>query len=295
MAKHVLGRGIEALLGPAQAGEAPQQSAEQAPTPAEGQVILASVDQLVPSRHQPRQAMGEKALEELAESIRRTGVLQPILVRALGEKLEIVVGHRRWEAAKRAGLRAVPVVVRDLDESELLPLALVENLQREDLNPLEVAEAFHRLAQESGWTQEELAQAVGKDRATVANYLRLLELPEEVKGYLRSRQMGMGHARALLGLPDREKQVELAREVVRSRLSVREVERRVRRATRRQIKRRPAQVPARALLGRVEEMIQRQLGTRVRLRGSAEKGTIEIEYYSRDELNRILEQFGVHV
>src|SRR5918994_1461695 len=185
------------------------------------------IDLLAPNEQQPRLQVDDGKLEELAQSIRMNGIIQPILVRRTGSTYRIIAGERRWRAAQRAGLLKVPVVIRDVPdgaERQLLELALVENLQREDLNPIDEALAYQRLVDEFGLTQEQIAAAVGKDRASVANYLRLLRLPDEVRGDLASGALSMGHARALLALPDAAAQRQAAREVIARSLSVRDTE-----------------------------------------------------------------------
>ena len=199
-----LGKGLSALI-------------PDAPEPARAGAIEVDVDLLAPSDQQPRVMLDDAKLEELAASIKSNGIIQPILVRRTGNSYRIIAGERRWRAAQRAGLLKVPVLVRDVpdgSERQLLELALVENLQREDLNPIDEALAYQRLAEEFGLTQDHIAAAVGKDRSSVANYLRLLRLPEEVRGDLASGAVSMGHARALLALPDAASQRQAAREVI---------------------------------------------------------------------------------
>jgi ParB family transcriptional regulator, chromosome partitioning protein len=233
-------------------------------------------------------------LEELAQSIKANGIIQPILVRRTGAAYRIIAGERRWRAAQRAGLLRVPVIVREMPEGaerQLLELALVENLQRENLNPVDEALAYQRLTEEFGLTQEQIAAAVGKDRTSVANYLRLLRLPQEVRGDLASGTLSMGHARALLSLPDAGSQRQAAREVISRSLSVRETESLVRKLAA------PAQAPpsepARAAADvhtrAAEDRLRFALGTKVRILRRAEGGTIEIAFGSESELNRIYE------
>ena len=198
MMKRALGRGLGALLPPA---------AE----PETGDRLLdLPVESLVPNPHQPRRRFEPEALNELAASIRASGLLQPIVVRRRGEEYEILVGERRWRAAQQAGLSRVPALAREATDAEALELALVENLLREDLNPLEEADAYHRLLGEFGWTQDELARRIGKDRSSIANALRLRRLPEAVQDDLRAGRLTMGHARALLGLPTPASQLRLS-------------------------------------------------------------------------------------
>ena len=214
-----LGKGLSALIP--EAPEPPRQGA-----------LEVDIDLLAPSDQQPRLIIEDAKLEELAQSIRTNGIIQPILVRRTGAAYRIIAGERRWRAAQRAGLLKVPVIIRDMPEGserQLLELALVENLQRENLNPVDEALAYQRLAEEFGLTQDQIAAAVGKDRTSVANYLRLLRLPQEVRGDLASGTLSMGHARALLALPDAAAQRQAAREVISRSLSVRDTESLVRR------------------------------------------------------------------
>ena len=274
-----LGRGLSALIP-----ETPERPA--AP-------MELDLDLLTPNRYQPRGDVEDPKLDELARSIIASGVIQPILVRQLDAgAYEIVAGERRWRAAQRAGLLRIPVVVRDVPEDKLLELAVVENIQREDLNPIEEATAYKRLADEYHLTQDEMAAAVGKDRSSVANYIRLLNLPAEVRAGVAARSLSMGHARALLGLPDAAAQRGAAREVVARDLSVRETEALVRKLTGvtgglpRLATPAPTDVHTRA----AEEKLRFGLGTRVRIVRKGKGGRIEIEFTSEAELQRLYER-----
>jgi ParB family transcriptional regulator, chromosome partitioning protein len=277
-----LGKGLSALIP-----DVPD-------TPRTG-AIEVDVDLLAPNDQQPRIVIDESKLEELAASIRANGIIQPILVRRTGSTYRIIAGERRWRAAQRAGLLKVPVVVRDVPEGaeqQMLELALVENLQREDLNPVDEALAYQRLVDEFGLTQDQIAAAVGKDRTSVANYLRLLRLPEEVRGDLAAGSLSMGHARALLALSEAAAQRQAAREVVSRALSVRETEALVKKlgspATSRQSPTAPSSdVHTRA----AEDRLRFALGTKVRIiRGRSGAGAIEISFGSESELNRLYAQ-----
>ena len=232
--------------------------------------------------------MDDARLDELAQSIRSNGVLQPILVRRVDDRFEIVAGERRWRAAQRAGLLKVPVTVREVPDDKLLEVALVENIQRENLNPIEEAQAYKRLVDDLQLSQEHVAASVGKDRATVANYMRLLRLPVEVRNDLASAALSMGHARALLGLTDEAAQRRLAREIVARGLSVRETEALIRRETTPP----PAKPPeatdpnTRA----AEEHLKLALGTRTRIVRRGRGGRIEIEFANEGELQRLYER-----
>lgn len=284
-----LGKGLSALI-------------PDAPEPARG-AIEVDIDLLAPNGDQPRAQMDDAKLEDLAKSIKANGIIQPILVRKASSGYRIIAGERRWRAAQRAGLHRVPVVVREVAEDahkELLELALVENIQREDLNPVEEAAAYHRLVEEFHLTQEQIASAVGKDRSSVANYLRLLKLPDEVRADLASGALSMGHARALLALADPSTQRHAAREVISRGLSVRDTELLVKklgsadggpdggpRSADRGSRNadRESDVHTRA----AEDRLRFALGTKVRIARRGQGGTIEIDFTSEAELNRIYE------
>src|SRR5260221_8081988 len=209
-----LGKGLSALI-------------PDAPEPRSSSPTDTDIDRLAPNQYQPRGAMDDSRLQELAQSIKSNGVIQPIVVRRVGDRFQIIAGERRWRAAARAGLQRVPIVVRDVApgrEQSLLEMALIENIQRADLNPIEEAAAYRRLADQFHLTQEDIASAVGKDRASVANYLRLLRLPDEVRNELAAGRLSMGHARALLAVGDEADQLRMARDVIARSLSVRETE-----------------------------------------------------------------------
>jgi ParB family chromosome partitioning protein len=281
-----LGKGLSALI-------------PDAPEPAQrAGAIEIDIDLLAPNEQQPRGQMDDAKLEELTQSIRANGIIQPILVRKAGTSYRIIAGERRWRAAQRAGLLKVPVVIRDVPEGshkQLLELALIENIQRENLNPVEEAVAYQRLSDEFHLTQEQIASAVGKDRSSVANYLRLLKLPEEVRAELGSGTLSMGHARALLALSDPASQRHAAREVISRGLSVRDTELMVKKlGTEKAPATRKAQDPGTANVEEphtraAEDRMRFALGTKVRIARRGQGGTIEIEFGSEEELNRIYE------
>ena len=266
MVKHGLGRGLGALL----------------PSRGEEGLQEIPVDAIVPNPNQPRKAFEITALKELGESLKQAGVLQPVVVRRQGPNYQLIVGERRWRAAKLAGLGKIPAVIREATDSESLELALVENLLREDLNPMEEAEAYQRLLTEFGWTQEELAGRVGRDRSSVANSLRLLRLTATIQEDLRSGRLTMGHARALLGLSTESEQLGLREEILAQSWSVRTTEEGVkrRRIARKGVRRSPE-------LEALEEELRECLVTRVRIVGSEKRGRIEAAYSSREELERL--------
>jgi ParB family transcriptional regulator, chromosome partitioning protein len=276
-----LGKGLSALI-------------PDAPDPATGPPVEADLDRLAPNDLQPRAYVDEARLQELAQSIRSNGVIQPIVVRRIGTRFQIIAGERRWRAAKLAGLSRVPIVVRDVapgQERSLLEMALIENIQREDLNPIEAALAYRRLSDEFQLKQEEIAAAVGKDRASIANYLRLLRLPDEIRNEIASARLSMGHARALLSLADEADQRRLARDVIARHLSVRETESLVKKIGEggRAAQDRPAPPPTDVHTRAAEDRLKLLLGTRVRIVRQGGRGRIEIDFTSEDELIRIYE------
>ncbi len=245
------------------------------------------IDLLKPNPLQPRQQIDESALDSLAQSIRSHGVIQPIVVRRTAAGNEIIAGERRWRAAQRAGLLKVPVVFRDVPDDKLLEVALIENIQREDLNPIEEAQAYRRLTDEFRLSQEAVAAAVGKDRATISNYMRLLRLPAEIHQDLASRALTMGHARALAGLTDDRAQRRVAREIVSRGLSVREAEALVRRESQPPVPPPPRRIEPNTRAA--EERLRLALGTRVRIIRKGAGGRIEIDVGSEEELQRLYE------
>lgn len=284
--KPALGRGLGALLADARAPTAAQ--VQQAV--GQGGAAKLPIEQIHADRANPRRTFDEAALEELAVSLKNQGLLQPILVRRDKSGYRIIAGERRWRAAQRAGLTELPAIVREATDAEAYELALVENIQRADLNPLEEAEAFRRLIEERKLTQEQVADRVGKDRSTVANAMRLLALPNEVKQLVAEGDVDMGHARAILGLTKPADMVQLARAVVTEKLTVRETEARVKdlRPSQPAGKKKASQARASPEAKKLVEDLQRRLGTKVRLveRGNG-KGTLEIEFFSYEDLDRI--------
>jgi len=276
--RFALGKGLSALIP-----DAPEASSI---TPTE-----LDIDLIAPSALQPRRAIDEAALEELAQSIRAHGIIQPIVVRPIDGRYQIVAGERRWRAAQRAGLPRVPVVVRDVpggDEQTLLQLALIENIQREDLNPIEQAMAYRRLVDQFHLTQEDVAEAVGKDRASVANTLRLLKLPEDVRQDVAAGRLSMGHARALLTLTDAGVIRKVAAETISRGYSVRQVERLVRKYA--EGAQPPPQKRSDVHTRAAEEQMRLALGTQVRIVRKGNGGNVRIDFKSEDDLQRIYER-----
>jgi ParB family chromosome partitioning protein len=273
-----LGRGLSALI--------PDSPAPPAPTA--DRALEIDTDLLRPNKFQPRTHMDDDRIDDLSRSIRSNGIIQPIVVRKVEKGYEIIAGERRWRAAQRAGLLKVPVVVRDIPEDQLLAVALIENIQREDLNPIEEAAAYRRLSDDFHLTQEQIADAVGKDRSSIANYVRLLRLPQEVRANVACNALSMGHARALLGLNDEDAQLRLARDVVARQLSVRETEALVKKAAE------PAAARPETVIDvhtrAAEDKLRLAVGTRVRIVRNGKGGRIEIDFTSDDELQRIYEQ-----
>jgi ParB family chromosome partitioning protein len=277
--RKALGRGLAAII--------PQvaETAAEAGSPHE-----LAVDKITPNPRQPRRQFEQQQLEELAHSIRAHGVLEPVIVRPQGEAYELVVGERRWRAARMAGLMTIPAIVRQLTDREAMEMALVENLQRTDLNAIEEAEAYRRLATEFNLTQEQIAARVGKQRSTIANRLRLLELEEDIREELRRGRITPGHALAILALPDSEERRALAQRCLEESLTVRQAEEEARRLsakpTARKARRRKPQQPA---LVELEEEMQQYLGTKVRIVRHGASGQIVIEFYGEEDITRLYE------
>ena len=279
----MLGRGLSALLSDTQAA-------------ASEEMLDIDIDLIEPNSLQPRTSFDEERLEHLAQSIRSNGIIQPIVVRRLdGTHYQLVAGERRWRAAQRAGLQRIPAIVRDIPDDKILELALIENIQRQELNAIEEAHAYKRLIETLGLTQEVVAQRVGRDRTFITNYLRLLRLPDDIQRFVEQEKLSMGHARALLGVDDPDIQRKVARSIIDQGLSVRETERTIKRiingvsvsdaSTRASMPRQDANIKA------AESKLRRRFGTQVRISSNqtGEGGKIEIEYYSNNDLQRIYE------
>lgn len=280
-----LGRGLDALL---------PRSASAIPAVPPGPPARAEaehpgelrVDAIEPNPDQPRRSFDPEHIERLAESIRRHGVLQPVVVRPVGGRYELVVGERRWRATQRAGLETIPAVVADVDSRDRLELALIENVQRRDLNPIELAHAFLAFS-EGGTTQEEIGRRVGLDRSSVANHLRLLELPAELQTDVEAGRLSVGHAKALLQAPNPERRRRLRDRIVNEGLTVRAAEELARPASAKPTAARRARPAADPNLQRVVDLLRQRLQTRVRVQGDARRGRVEIEYFGDEDLRRI--------
>jgi len=281
--RKALGKGLSALLPQVQQ-TGPREHL------AIGAAQKVPIDAIVPNPLQPRTVFQPDRLAELAQSIKANGVIQPLVVRRAGERFELVAGERRWRAARMAGLDAVPAVVQDLADEKLLEITLIENIQREDLNPIEIAQAFDRMGRQLNLSHEQIGERTGKERSTITNMLRLLRLPDEVQILLAERRLNMGHARAILGLPNPELQRQLAEKVASQGLSVRQVERLVQRTTEPQEPKTTEDAEADPNVRAAVERLETLLGTRVRIVQKSEKrGRLEIDYYSQDDLQRIYE------
>jgi ParB family chromosome partitioning protein len=278
----VLGRGLSALI---------PQAAPAVPEVPGKSVIQLAIERVRRDDRQPRKVFDDAHLQELAASIRAQGIIQPVLVRKEGDGFRLIAGERRWRAAQLAGLKEIPALVREATEVQAFEMALVENLQRADLNPMEEAEGYQRLVEEFQLTQEEVSQRVGKDRATVANLMRLLGLPEEVKALVADGSLNMGQARALLGVPRIPEMVELAARVAEQKLSVRETEKLVKAHKQKPKDEDRKEKPVSAGTRAVIEELQRTLGTKVRLVDRGGKGTLEIDFFSYEDLDRLLQVF----
>jgi ParB family chromosome partitioning protein len=274
--KRGLGRGLEALIPMEQKGEEIVQEIE--------------IKKIVANDKQPRKDFDEKKLSELADSMKQHGILQPIILRKKGSTYELVAGERRWRAAAKAGIEKIPAIVKELSNADVMEIALIENLQREDLNPMEEAAAYKTLMNDFGLTQEELSKRVGKSRSLIANTVRLLNLDKEIQDLVFQDKLTAGHARALLSIQEKKERLKLAKKISEESLSVRQTEQIVKKISDEKKKnkiKKPKEINP--VMLDITEKLQRSLGTRVRIKGNEKRGKIEIEFYSGDELERILE------
>ncbi len=278
MEKKALGRGLDALLPATKPASMPEMP----------EVQHLRVDAIVPNRYQPRQTFSPQELSELTASLKQSGLLQPILVRRKGDGIyELISGERRWRATKDAGLETIQAVIRNCGDEESVVLALVENLQRTDLNPMEMARAYHRMMNEFGLTQDIIAQRVGCERSSIANVVRLINLPSEIQQLIETNQLSMGHAKVILGLPDQSEQLRVAQLVVSKALSVRGTEKLIESSP--VVKKRGAKELRRTPWSDVEERLQKRFGTKVVIQKGKRGGKIIIHYFSPPELDGILE------
>ena len=276
--KPALGKGLSALI-PSKGTSSPRE------------ILELGVKTIIPNEYQPRMVFNDSALNDLVSSVREKGVIQPVIVRkTAGNIYQLIAGERRWRAAQTVGLKTIPAIVKDVAPAESLELALIENIQREDLNPLETAEAFHRLIKDFDLTHDDLSKKVGKDRATVTNYLRILKLPLEIKKSIASGSLSIGHAKALLQVENQRLQKEIATRILRKGLSVRETESLCKKAASGKPSRSKAGNVKDPQIASLEEKLIHSLGTKVRLiHKSNKRGRIEIDYYSLEELDRLLD------
>lgn len=291
-AKKGLGKGLDSLIP--SYGEEEQINIAKKTAKAENKegVVTVKINSVEPNKNQPRKAFNEDSLAELADSIKQYGVIQPILVQKRNKYYEIIAGERRWRAAKLAGLKEVPVVIKDYSEQEIVEIALIENIQREDLNPIEEAQAYKRLLNEYNLNQDEVAERVSKSRSAVANSMRLLKLSEEVQNMLIDDLISSGHARTLLAIEDEKLQVEIAEKIMDEKLSVRETEKLVKNITNPKKKKEKEEIENKFVYEDIENRIKEVMGTKVKVNHKASgKGKIEIEYYSDRELERLLDIF----
>ncbi len=280
MERKVLGRGLDALIS-----TDAQQIKER--------VQNIKLSQIQPSRFQPRLNFSQKKIEDLASSIREKGVIQPVLIRSLGgDQYELIAGERRLRAVKHLNLEEIPAIVRRVADADVLEMAIIENIQREELNPIEEAKAYKRLSEEFGVSQDSIAQRVGKDKTSISNLLRILSLPDKIQDYISQNLISFGHARALLVFGDTKLQLSFCEEIIKKGLSVRQIEHLGQRG--RPAKRRPGYISeADAHLRSLEERLQHALGTKVRVHHGKKRGRIEIEYYSLEDLERVLKLLNV--
>jgi ParB family chromosome partitioning protein len=276
--KLVLGRGLDALLPDIE----PMEDISK-------EYFACDIGMIQPNRYQPRLRFSDNELEDMVNSIRQQGIIQPLLVRKDSKGYELITGERRLRAAKKAGLKQVPVIVKSITDTELLEISIVENVQRSDLNPIEEAEAYHRLITEFGLTQDQAADRVGKSRSAVANFLRLRQLPEQIKGSIMDGNLSMGHARALLGTVTSAQQNSVFRTIIAKGLSVRETERLVKRLKAEKEKsKKPILSSEQRYLSDVADSLSGRFGTKVQIKRRGQRGRLEIEFYSDDDLDRLL-------
>jgi ParB family chromosome partitioning protein len=281
--KHGLGKGMLALIDENTLSEIEQ-----------NQVVKIPVENIIPNRYQPRKKFNEETLKELAISIKENGIIQPVIVSNLGNgKYELIAGERRWKAAQLAGIPEIPAIIRDCSENERLEIALVENIQREDLNPIEEALAYKEILERLSITQDELAQKIGKNRSSITNTLRLLKLPEYIKEMLISGALTEGHARAILALEDIDKMIAFADYIIQNNLSVREAENEVKKFLEKEkyVSRETSEKKEDFILKNAEDELIRTFGTKVEIKGNRKRGRIEIHYFSDEDFTRLLEIF----
>jgi ParB family chromosome partitioning protein len=272
-----LGRGLDALFA-ASANSYEQETINEVP-----------IAEIVPREEQPRKVFDQESLKELSDSIREHGVLQPLLVRVKNQEYEIIAGERRWRAAQQAGLETLPVLIKDINDEEAAEYSLIENIQRDDLTVLEEAQAYRKMIDRFGYTQEKLASRVGKSRAHIANTIRILRLPAEILDYIEQGMISAGHARALLGLSNEQEQLKAGRDIIAGKMTVRETEKTVKNKKAKSKKRAVKSVE----ISELENLLEKHLATRTKIITSGAGGKIEINYFNGDDLERLLELMGI--
>ena len=283
-----LGKGLEALFSNSEI-DTQEISVTKKEESEEKGISFININEIKPNQNQPRKSFNEEKLEELAASIIENGLIQHVILRKADKGYEIVAGERRWRACRKAGLKEIPCIIREFTDEQNMLIAIIENMQREDLNPIEEAEGLNQMIVNFGMTQEQVSKSVGKSRPYITNALRLLKLPSEIREMLLANQLSAGHARAIAGIGDTEKQIQLAEYAIKEGLSVREIEKIIKEenAPKKKISRKKAEKSAD--VRKVEDDLKQIMGTKVNLNQSGKKGKIEIEYYSRDELERLIE------
>ena len=283
-----LGKGLEALFSNSEI-DTQEISVTKKEESEEKGISFININEIKPNQNQPRKSFNEEKLEELAASIIENGLIQPVILRKADKGYEIVAGERRWRACRKAGLKEIPCIIREFTDEQNMLIAIIENMQREDLNPIEEAEGLNQMIVNFGMTQEQVSKSVGKSRPYITNALRLLKLPSEIREMLLANQLSAGHARAIAGIGDTEKQIQLAEYAIKEGLSVREIEKIIKEenAPKKKISRKKAEKSAD--VRKVEDDLKQIMGTKVNLNQTGKKGKIEIEYYSRDELERLIE------
>lgn len=291
-AKKGLGKGLDAMIPPKEMAKSKEEKAADGTVVMKGETIL-KINEIEPNRNQPRKNFNEDSLLELSESIKQHGIVQPIVVTKQDGYYEIIAGERRWRAAKMAELKEVPVIIKDYSPQEVMEIALIENIQREDLNPVEEAKAYQNLIKEYNLKQDEVAEKVSKSRTTITNSLRLLKLDERVLNMLVDENISSGHARALLSIEDKEQQYSLANRIFEEKMSVRETEKLVKSMNNPGKRTEKKELENEFVYRDLEEQLKQKIGTKVRInRKTEQKGKIEIEYYSPEELEKIVSYFN---
>ena len=297
MAKQALGKGLGALIGKVSKESSKAEPVKSDPGP-DDRVVSVSLSEIVPSPLQPRKQFNDDALSDLVDSIREHGVIQPLIVRDVKGKLELIAGERRWRACQNLEVDSVPVICREASDRDVLEMALIENLQREDLNPVEEAQAYTKLAKDFGMTQEQISSRVGKNRTTVANAMRLLDLAADVQKLLASGEISVGHAKVILSIKSKTDQAKVAALIIKGHLTVRATEKLIgqfqnpdsKKFGGKKVKSNPQ---LSAALSKIQELLRERFATQVYLNQGSKKGKIEIEYYNNDDLERLLELMGI--